>query len=68
MGFYKRTKTDKTTLTNADGAKVEMDKSVTNEWGGIATIVLSVAIGIVLVMHPEYLADTVVHLKGLLKK
>ncbi|EOO05708.1 hypothetical protein IAW_05017 [Bacillus cereus str. Schrouff] len=68
MGFYKRMKTEKTTVTNADGTKVEVDKSVTNEWGGIATIVLSVAIGIMLMMHPKYLADTVVHLKGLLKK
>ncbi|HDR8003417.1 hypothetical protein ACS2BX_26010 [Bacillus cereus group sp. BceL300] len=35
--------------------------------GGIATIVLSVFIGIAVMNHPEYLVDTVVHLKGLLK-
>lgn len=37
-----------------------------NVWG-VATVVLSVFIGITVMNHPEYLADTVVHLKGLLK-
>ncbi|PFQ47860.1 hypothetical protein COK05_08990 [Bacillus cereus] len=68
MGFYKRTKNDKTKVTKADGSKEEMDKSIIDEFGGIATIILATAIGIVLVMHPEYLVDTVAHLKGLLKK
>ena len=42
------------------------DKEITI--GGIATIVLSVFIGIAVMNHPEYLVETVAHLKGLLKQ